>query len=56
MTDQSPPPRPDYSLSPYDPNPPAKTPAENGYIWCDACDSVQEAKGHKCEGPTAVQP
>lgn len=50
MTDQSPPPRPDYSRSPYDPNPPAKTPAENGFIRCPDCETVVEAKGHECEG------
>lgn len=35
---------------PFDPHPPAKTPAENGYRYCNDCDSVVEAKGHECEG------
>lgn len=33
---------------PFDPDPPKLIPADNGYRWCDGCDSVVEAKGHEC--------
>lgn len=33
---------------PFDPEPRALEPAQNGYIWCDGCESVQPVTGHEC--------
>lgn len=33
---------------PFDPNPRALEPAQNGFIWCDRCDQTQPAAGHDC--------
>lgn len=37
---------------PFDPEPRALEPAQNGYIWCDGCESVQPVTGHECAKPS----
>lgn len=37
--------------SPFDPNPRALEPAQNGFRWCHSCQSVAEVAGHECAKP-----
>lgn len=35
---------------PFDPEPRALEPAQNGFHWCRGCESVQPVTGHECGG------
>ncbi len=37
----------------FDPNPRPLEPAQNGWLWCEVCQSPQEARGHVCLAPFA---
>lgn len=34
--------------SPFDPDPRPLIPAENGYVWCEGCESVAPVTNHQC--------